>query len=239
MIAQLFHVCVFAYSMYIGHWMSENMIKEKEIPTKDPIVITMRRFSLRFLTNWTFTLQNLYFLLCLGEDILNLLGGFQKFRGKLSKTKNYLFTVLVAPMSVFVTVAFWSMWLIDRELIFPKPLDQVLPSWINHSIHTTTSLFVLCEMYLCYHAYPKFQQAVLGISAYLAVYVICLVGTYLHSGIWLYPIFKTMTWSLRIVFFIVMYLLAIFIYITEKLFTTYLWGETMRPKAKKSSKKHH
>lgn len=46
------------------------------------------------------TLQNLYFFLCVGEDILNLLGSFQKFKGTLFKIKNYLFTVLVAPMSV-------------------------------------------------------------------------------------------------------------------------------------------
>lgn len=71
----------------------------------------------------------------------------------------------------FVTVAFWSMWLIDRELIFPEVLDKVLPSWVNHSIHTTTSLFVLGEMYLSYHPYPKFEQAVLGITLYLGAYV--------------------------------------------------------------------
>lgn len=58
------------------------------------------------------------------------------------------------------------------------------------------------------------------------MYFCCsLIGTYVHSGIWLYPIFRTMTWNLRIVFVIVMYILAIFIYITEKLLTSYLWGK--------------
>lgn len=239
MIVQIFHVCVFAYSMYVGHWMNENMIKDKETAIKDPVVLTLKRLSLRFLTNWTFTLQNLYFFLCVGEDILNLFSGYQKFKGTLFKVKNYVFTVLVAPMSVFVTVAFWSMWLIDRELIFPEALDQVLPSWVNHSLHTTTSLFVLGEIYLSYHPYPKFEHAVMGITAYLGAYVICLIGTYVHTGIWLYPIFRTMSWNLRIVFVIVMYILAIFIYITEKLLTSYLWGETLRSKTKKSNKKRH
>lgn len=69
-----------------------------------------------------------------------------------------------------VTLVFWSFWIVDRELILPSRLDVVIPPWVNHSLHTTTSLLVLIEIYLCHHKYPTFRSALLGISLYFICY---------------------------------------------------------------------
>merc|ERR1712127_1167924 len=33
--------------------------------------------------------------------------------------------------SQFVSIAFWSLYVIDRKLIFPVILDSIMPSWLN------------------------------------------------------------------------------------------------------------
>ena len=32
----------------------------------------------------------------------------------------------------FVAATFWGIYLMDRELIFPRALDKIFPSWLNH-----------------------------------------------------------------------------------------------------------
>lgn len=75
-------------------------------------------------------------------------------------------------MFQLVSIVFWGVWFVDRELIFPRMFDEVLPLWINHSLHTITSIIVITEMCISSHQYPKFKNGVIGISVYLAVYLI-------------------------------------------------------------------
>lgn len=237
-VRQAFHVAVVAYYVVVSHWIKENMIKHTEVPNLDPAIKSMQRYSLRYLTNWTFTLQTIYFFLALGEEILALVKGAEKIKSQVNKLKNYFFTVLVAPMALVVTITFWSFWLVDRELIFPRVMDQVLPAWVNHSLHTTTSVLVLMEMYLSFHKYPAFKPALLGITVYLAVYTLCLIGTYLQSGFWLYPVFKMLSWTLRIIFCLGVYVLAVAIYGAGYMFNKVLWDEKSVATKKAPKKKH-
>jgi len=32
----------------------------------------------------------------------------------------------------FVVLTFWGIYAVDRELVFPKALDGIIPSWLNH-----------------------------------------------------------------------------------------------------------
>ncbi|XP_046672629.1 androgen-dependent TFPI-regulating protein-like isoform X1 [Homalodisca vitripennis] len=238
---QVFHVGVAAYYMVVTHWMKENMLKHtKEDDIHDPVVKTMKRFSLRYLTNWTFTLQTTYFYIALGGEILALFKGREKIKERINQFKNYFFTVLVAPMALVVSIVFWSVWFVDRELIFPIVMDKFLPPWINHSLHTTTSVIVLLEMYMCFHKYPAFKPALLGITLYLLLYSFCLLGTYYQSGIWLYPIFKMLNWTLRVVICLATYILAVALYGAGYFLNKVLWDEKLLVKKapRKKHKKH-
>jgi len=201
-------------------------------------IIVMKRYSMRYLTNWTFTLQTIYFYIALADEIVSLFKGKWKFQKGLNTMKNYLFTVLVAPMALVVTIVFWSFWFVDRELIFPAVMDQVLPSWVNHSLHTTTSIIVLIEMYLTFHKYPAFKPALLGITVYLLLYSICLIGTYYQSGVWLYPIMSMLSWTLRIIMCLGVYVLAIVLYGAGYFLNKALWDQG-KVAAKKAPKKKH
>lgn len=45
-------------------------------------------------------LQYLYFLIAVGEEALSLFKGQDKLKAKVSNVKNYIFTVLAAPMAL-------------------------------------------------------------------------------------------------------------------------------------------
>lgn len=44
----------------------------------------------------------------------------------------------------FVVLMFWSIYIYDRELVYPKLLDNFIPTWLNHGmVSTKTLLFLL------------------------------------------------------------------------------------------------
>jgi len=34
----------------------------------------------------------------------------------------------------FVFASFWSLYTYDRELVYPKVLDEIIPTWLNHAM---------------------------------------------------------------------------------------------------------
>lgn len=54
-------------------------------------------------------------------------------RGKLKITRDYLFNVVLFPVALLVVIVFWILYNINRDLIFPKHLDEYIPPWVNHS----------------------------------------------------------------------------------------------------------
>jgi len=43
---------------------------------------------------------------------------------------------------------FWMIYAVDRELVYPKILDKIIPSWLNHVM--VSSLLFHCSSILCY-----------------------------------------------------------------------------------------
>ena len=66
---------------------------------------------------------------------------------------------MLLPASSFqlVTVNFWVLnSLLDPALIEDtQVLQDYVPSWMNHSLHTTVLLFTLAELLLTYRRYPQ------------------------------------------------------------------------------------
>ena len=54
-----------------------------------------------------------------------------------------------------VVIAFWGVYIIDRELVYPKIMDTVMSQFQNHLVHTLPGVGVLIEMYLFDHKYNK------------------------------------------------------------------------------------
>ena len=50
--------------------------------------------------------------------------------------------------------------MIDREMVFPKSFDLIIPNWANHVSHTIPLVTSLIDCYLVNHHYPSFYKGV-------------------------------------------------------------------------------
>jgi len=54
-----------------------------------------------------------------------------------------------------VSIVFWTVYALDRELMFPAVLDSIFPMWLNHAVHTAPLIFVLTEHMFVPITYPR------------------------------------------------------------------------------------
>lgn len=44
------------------------------------------------------------------------------------KLKDRLLATLAFPCAILVSITFWALYAVDRELVFPKVLDEIFPT---------------------------------------------------------------------------------------------------------------
>jgi hypothetical protein len=129
-------------------------------------------FSLKYLN--LFQSGQVYFLVVAVADELTILTGLSTLTNKIITTvRHYLFTAIVFPSTVLVGVLFWSLYVMDRELVFPQSLDEFYPAWITHSVHSFVVVPLIIEINL-----PKeqdydiveFQKALPILTAFVVCY---------------------------------------------------------------------
>ncbi|KAF7274671.1 hypothetical protein GWI33_012652 [Rhynchophorus ferrugineus] len=164
----------------------------------------LSKFGIFFFTLWTFTLQIVFMFIAIADECCKLLN-IQSRQKKLEKIRQQLFLSLMLPCSLIVMSIFWIVFHIDRELIYPKIIDTFHPRWLNHTLHTAIGLPLLLEIVshkidrtISYKA--SRQYALIFLTGYLLVYQVLYFSLYLLQGIWLYPIYKLMSWPERLVF---------------------------------------
>ena len=90
----------------------------------------------KYLTFINLWIQLTYFIV---SFLNNIFGSFSKDKlssSRLQKVRDYYFATLAFPIGQFVGIIFWTLWHINRELVFPKAFDSIFPSYINHLMHT-------------------------------------------------------------------------------------------------------
>lgn len=105
------------------------------------------------------------------DEIGKLYGAPTRIRNHLGKFRSLIFYTLVLPCSLVVASVFWTLWHVDRELIFPKVIDLFLPPWVNHSLHTFIIFPLFLEL-LQQNTYNlvKFWKAFWILGIYLLIY---------------------------------------------------------------------
>ncbi|XP_054578127.1 androgen-induced gene 1 protein isoform X12 [Eptesicus fuscus] len=96
--------------------------------------------SWKFLTFIDLVIQAVFFGICVLTDLSSLLtrgSGNQEQERQLRKLislRDWILAVLAFPVGVFVVVVFWIIYAYDREMIYPKLLDNFIPGWLNHGM---------------------------------------------------------------------------------------------------------
>ncbi|KAM7026669.1 androgen-induced gene 1 protein isoform 2-T2 [Passerculus sandwichensis] len=96
--------------------------------------------SWKFLTFIDLVIQAVFFGICVLTDLSSLLtrgNDSQEQERQLKKLislRDWMMAVLAFPVGVFVVTMFWSIYIYDRELVYPKLLDNFIPAWLNHGM---------------------------------------------------------------------------------------------------------
>ncbi|XP_072390425.1 androgen-dependent TFPI-regulating protein-like isoform X1 [Diabrotica undecimpunctata] len=161
-------------------------------------------------TNWNFMLQIFFISLAVLDELSKLLSLPSKIQNLLNKARAYIFNSLVFPCSTLVVFTFWSIWAVDRELIFPKVMDTFFPSWLNHVLHTFIAIPLVIEILLPKKDnFVEFKNAAPILLCYAGIYQTLYFSIYLRDGVWLYPIYKVLSIPQMVLFNIVQMLLIL------------------------------
>lgn len=120
---------------------------------------------------------------------------------QLKKTRDYIFGTLSFPLGLETTFMYWTMRTIDRELVYPKALDEFFPLWLDVALHTNVTVFVVIELFLTKHKYPDRTLALKGLTTFMIGYLMWLLVIKAQTGRWVYHLFEALEYPQRIAFF--------------------------------------
>lgn len=187
---------------------------------------------LKFLTHIDIGIQSLYF----GLSALNcLFGGFickllfsnlckKEGKGKESKCSrlcntysswlNLFYVSIVFPIGIFVSLAFWSIYFIDKQMVYPDPLSSIIPEWQNQIMHTLPAVGVLAEHLLNAqnHKYPSLFKGISITGLFVLHYCVWILYIGTDSGKWVYPVLKNLSPLYRGLFIASQVVLCLLIY---------------------------
>jgi len=90
---------------------------------------------------------------------------------------------------------------IDRDLIYPKAIEEAIPHWQNHVMHTLPLITGLLDSFCTKHSYnTNFLKGVLPTLAFSLGYVVWVFVIALHGGFWVYPVLRYLGTFYRILF---------------------------------------
>lgn len=139
-------------------------------------------------------MQTLYFLIAAIFEIILL----QKHRvapkvvENFSKIRGFIFTSLVFPSTMIVAFFFWLFYHINSEYVIPNGFEEMVPSWLNHNIHTNIILLPIIELTLQKMSIPSTKTAFITLTIYSHVYNSLWVLIFFRKKIIIYLLFMEM-----------------------------------------------
>lgn len=182
----------------------------------------------KYLTLLNLFLQAFFFGVACLDDVLKRIKGRKDIKF-ITAFRDLLFTTLAFPVSIFVFLVFWTIFLYDRELVYPKILDEIFPVWMNHAMHTFILPFSLLEVILRPHRYPSKKTGIMLLAAGTVAYTTRVLWIYSETGRWVYPVLGKLSPLGLVAFFSSSYFLSISIYLLGEKINCWKWGDMMQP----------
>ncbi|XP_026331314.1 androgen-dependent TFPI-regulating protein-like [Hyposmocoma kahamanoa] len=186
------HTFFIYHHAYVGSYSCglENALKN----SGEDKLRTLYTFRIAYLTGWNFAFQTVFLFLAVGHDILQWADKQHTSLGvKLRYWRDVIYNGLVVPYSCFVFGMFWSLYSIDRELVFPRVYDDVVPWWFNHCVHTNIMILVAIETFLQARREPTDKRMELILKCTVGIlYAIVYYTIYFFAHRWLYNVFGVM-----------------------------------------------
>ncbi|XP_036389293.1 androgen dependent TFPI regulating protein 1 isoform X1 [Megalops cyprinoides] len=191
----------------------------------------------KYLTFINLVMQTAFFGFCFVTDMVQMLLPAKSAHGGIPslfiRIRDAIFTVLAFPIGTFVFMSFWSIYAYDRELVYPKFLDDIIPIWLNHALHTVILPLLLVQLYLQPHRHPSRTKGILGLALFAALYLAWVLWVHYASGIWVYPIMAKLSPLGLVLFLAVAALTMAPLYLLGEKLNQARWGTPGTRKEKK------
>ncbi|CAH4029556.1 androgen-dependent TFPI-regulating protein-like isoform X2 [Pieris brassicae] len=196
LIRTIYHVIYFLGDNVVACWALMIWYNVGDQDLDNNAIYNLKYLGPAFFTNWNFSFQTIFLGLSLLYDFLEWAG---KHNGNLGTKIHYwrdvLFCGCVLPFTLFVSSMFWTVYAIDRELVFPKIYDDVIPWWFNHCVHTNILVVLALETLLQPRRKPTDEKVEVTIYWSVALmYAVVYYTIYFTTHRWLYQVFGVMTW---------------------------------------------
>uniref|UniRef100_A0A8D2NMB1 Androgen dependent TFPI regulating protein n=1 Tax=Zosterops lateralis melanops TaxID=1220523 RepID=A0A8D2NMB1_ZOSLA len=122
-----YHCLAFVWYFFVAY--SITHIKTEERPSE----VFLYGGQWKYLTVLNLVLQAVFYGVSFLADVLRLIKKLRCAKPVIS-SRDLLFSVLAFPVSTFVCISFWTLYTYNRELVYPKSLDGVIPFWLNHAM---------------------------------------------------------------------------------------------------------
>lgn len=126
--------------------------------------VQVKCIDAKYITDFQ-VIQIVYLLIALYHDVASLLSLRLHW---FPYVRNYVFSTLVLPCTLFTTVTFWIIHYINKDYIIPSEL--IVPSWLNHMVHTNPAIVLLTEFLLYRNSLPDKKCAAFGLGFVLLLY---------------------------------------------------------------------
>ncbi|KAK3759188.1 hypothetical protein RRG08_028148 [Elysia crispata] len=188
--------------------------------------------KLYFLTYWNACLQTLYYGLCVVKNFTS----DRRRSAQLERWRDNMHACVAFPVGMFVVATFWALFAVDRELVFPKALDHLVPFWLNHMLHTAVFPFLVIDKYLVHHQYPLRHKGIPVACALALIYLIWILFIAYYEGFWVYPILQVLAMHQRVIFISVCISFFASFYILGESLTKFIWRKDIQAKISSKSK---
>ncbi|KAL5268366.1 hypothetical protein ACHWQZ_G002284 [Mnemiopsis leidyi] len=169
---------------------------------------------LKFLTIWGHLIQVCYYIFAALVDLRNWCCG--NSCSKLRRARDWSFSTIVFPITFLVFILFWGLFAIDRELVMPRSLDNVIDPTYNHMVHTYIVFWPIVEALVTQISVPQKRQGLIAIAIFSVSYTVWSYIIFLNTGEWVYPILNILSDVQRVLFILVAYVLVVCLFLTTR-----------------------
>lgn len=160
--------------------------------TADPTIEDLAHGLFKCISVWNYAVQ-IYFYISINMTY-HVLRNYPPEHRLVPMAESYTsfieksFLSVVFPLSMFVCNTFWYVYHTNRDLIFPPVVEDSIPPWYNHTLHTLPAFIVFLHILLVKHRSSPLalSTSVIIQSSFHTFYLSMLLLIRYVEGVWLY-----------------------------------------------------
>ncbi|XP_074842009.1 androgen-dependent TFPI-regulating protein [Carettochelys insculpta] len=215
-----YHSLVFVWYVFVTY--SISLVRAEDRPSE--VFLYGRQW--KYLTVLNLVLQAVFYGVSFLADVLRLIKKLRSVKYIIS-CRDLLFSVLAFPVATFVFMSFWVLYTYNRELVYPKSLDGIIPMWLNHAMHTVVLPLALLEIFATPHCYPSKKKGLILLGLVSIAYLSWVLWIYSVTGEWVYPLFTLFSPLGLAAFFCSSLVLIVWIYNFGEFLNRMIWGDAI------------